>query len=169
MMVQIPEWDSVVHRLEKVEKQNRRLKQTGALASILIASVLLMGQASPKRTVEANEFVLRDANGKERAWLGVIGSGPMLALYDASGKERVRLVALAGGSNFALFNANGEAAARLAVIADAPTLDLSDKEGFQTTIGTADLITPGTGETSKTSAASMVLFDKDKKVLWKAP
>ena len=50
-----------------------------------------------------------------------------------------------------------------------PQVFLYDREGFQTTIGTTDLVTPRTGETHKTSAASLVLFDKDKKVLWKAP
>ena len=49
------------------------------------------------------------------------------------------------------------------------SLEVSDKEGFQTKIGTTDLVTPRTGETHKTSAASMILFDKDRKVLWQAP
>ncbi len=40
---------------------------------------------------------------------------------------------------------------------------------FQTIIGNIDLVTPHTGETSRTSAASVVLFDKDTDVLWKAP
>jgi hypothetical protein len=31
------------------------------------------------------------------------------------------------------------------------------------------MVTPRTGETHKTSAASLVLFDKDKNVIWKAP
>src|SRR3989338_10400780 len=64
------EWTAVMKRLEKVEKQNRRFKQIGALALILAGSVLLMGQASPQRTVEATRFVLKDANGKSRAeWI----------------------------------------------------------------------------------------------------
>ncbi len=45
---------------------------------------------------------------------------------------------------------------------------LRRKEGFQTVLGGTDLETPRTGETHKTSAASVVLFDKDKIVLWQA-
>ena len=59
----------VMNRLERLEKQNRRIKQIGALALILIASVLLMGQASSKRTVEANQFMLKDTSGRLRATL----------------------------------------------------------------------------------------------------
>ena len=54
------ELTTVMNRLERLEKQNRRIKQIGALALILLGSVFLMGQASPPRTVEANEFVLKD-------------------------------------------------------------------------------------------------------------
>ena len=50
-----------------------------------------------------------------------------------------------------------------------PSVTLQDSDGFKTVIGSIDLLNPRTGETSKTSAASVVLFDKDKKVLWKAP
>jgi len=45
---------------------------------------------------------------------------------------------------------------------DGPLLTLLDEEGSMARIGTAP-------ETHKTYAASVVLFDKDKKVLWQAP
>ena len=64
------EWAVMMNRLERLEKQNRRFKQIGSLALILLGSVLLMGQAAPRRTVEANEFILKDENGKSRAeWI----------------------------------------------------------------------------------------------------
>ena len=44
-------------------------------------------------------------------------------------------------------------------------MSLTDREGFQTIVGSNRLETTRTGETHKTSAASVVLFDKDKKVL----
>lgn len=59
--------------------------------------------------------------------------------------------------------------ARIEVDAGMPSLTVSDNEGFQTTVGTELLETTRTGETHKTSAASVVLFDKEKNVLWKAP
>ena len=87
------EWTTVMNRLERLEKQNRRFRQIGAVALVLIGSVLLMGQASPKRTVEANEFLLKDSGGRVRAKLSTEGNlpGPSLVLIDAEGKERVRI------------------------------------------------------------------------------
>ncbi len=38
-------------RLSKLEKQNRRLKQVGAVALIVAASLLVMGKALPTKTV----------------------------------------------------------------------------------------------------------------------
>jgi len=48
-------------------------------------------------------------------------------------------------------------------------LIVSDSRGFEAAIGAVSLVTPSTGETHKTSVASLVLFDKDKNVIWKAP
>jgi hypothetical protein len=49
------------------------------------------------------------------------------------------------------------------------SLFISDDQGFAATLGVKDLVTPRTGETHKTSAASLVMFDKAKNVIWKAP
>ena len=184
-----PDWTAVVERLEKLEKQNRRLKQAGAVALILAAAVLLMGQASPNRTVEANRFVLTDRSGNEQgvlmlkpsgpsfmlldpnslatAELSIRGHNPDLILLDANGKVRFTLNAGLDGAELAL--SPGDARIQAGTLLSETSLQVSDKEGFQATFGTTDLVTPRTGETHKTSAASVVLFDKDGTVLWKAP
>ena len=324
MIPQISDMARVVERLEKLEKQNRGLKQIGALTLVLAAAVLLMGQLLPTqsveaqtpatRTVEANEFVLKDTDGNVRARLVSTGDSAGLVFYDASRAPRVllqtssrgvyltlvgenatqivlsagpeeaelslftlnrtapnrtalKLSATSGGSNLMeanefilrddrtnrmgarlsqgelgpklefldldeqprvvldgdwttpglrLLDANDHEVASLSLIclatcnpmlnlwgpgqkhnvsaiaieggsslsvgSDAPetkvslwssegesSLEVVDRQGWKTTIGTTDLITPRTGETHKTSAASVVMFDKDKKVLWQAP
>ena len=65
------EVEMLVGRLEKLERQNRGMRQGGSTALVLTAALLLMGQAAPKktpfpktRTVDANEFVLKNSNGK---------------------------------------------------------------------------------------------------------
>lgn len=225
------EWTLVMNRLEKLEKQNRRMKQIGALALILVVSVLLMGQAVPKKTVDANEFILKDTNGNVRGKFDLNALGPELVLLDEKGDARAALLVSSvlddarlllnkgkeGGAalspnglhfcesplkcrasftdapSLQLYDPQGKVQAALGVTTDGPGLALTDAngkaqslleagslkvwgslnvfdgEGFQTTIGSADLTTPRTGETHKTSAASVVLFDKEKKVLWKAP
>ena len=210
-----PEWTAVVERLEKLERQNRRLKQVGAVALILAAAVLLMGQAPATRTVEANEFVLKDASGNVRGRFSMTIRGPELKLLypnrtsgatlslvcsdspdycfsslhltDPKSKYQVSMGAnrrssdIRVGESFQLQSIlpidtpvleaiRATPGATLSMDAeDGLRLELKDREGFEATIGTTNLVTPRTGETHKTSVASVVLFDKDKNVLWKAP
>ena len=243
MMEQTSEDSAVLNRLGKLENQNRRMKLAGAVALFFIASLVLMGQSPANRTVEANEFILKDENGKIRGiWSNVAASGPIftlldstgkrrvtlnvldvlgpgLTLTDAGGRERVRLLATVAGPGLNLTDANGkdrvylfaddtEASAELGFFDEkgnvparlsvapgsahlilfpqgdgpndrviylgagpeiGPNLIVKDKEGFSTTIGAANLTLPRTGKTRKTSAASVILYDKDKNVLWQAP
>jgi hypothetical protein len=46
---------------------------------------------------------------------------------------------------------------------------LTDEPGFEAALGNSDLESSRTGTTSRTSAASLMLFGKDRHVLWKAP
>jgi hypothetical protein len=210
------EQGAIEERLEKLERQNRRMKLAGLGAVVIAGAFVLMGQASGPRTppeVRAKSFVLMDANGetrarlymsakapmlelfdangKPRAGLGVTSDGPELDLYDAKGNPRAEMDAFSDGPGLDLADANGKVRAQLAVNSDGPILDLNgadgkssawlivpsdgpwlqlnDANGFETDIGVTDLVTPATGETHKTSAASIVLLGKDRKVLWSAP
>jgi hypothetical protein len=64
-------FEELERRLLSVEKQNRRLKQLGAALLVLVTSLIVMGEAPSKKTVEANEFILPDSNGNVRAKLAV--------------------------------------------------------------------------------------------------
>ena len=48
-------------------------------------------------------------------------------------------------------------------------LYVTDDQGFAAAVGAGELMRSQTGETIKRSAASIVLFDKNKNVIWKAP
>ena len=52
---------------------------------------------------------------------------------------------------------------------DRPNVELIDAGGFVSILGKARLNTIRTGEASTTSAASLVMFGKDGKVIWRAP
>jgi len=72
-----PTINNIVHRLDRLERENRRLKRIGALVLVGIAAVVLMGQAKPSKVpkvIEAQEFVLKDSNGGVRGVLGKISS-----------------------------------------------------------------------------------------------
>jgi hypothetical protein len=55
------------------------------------------------------------------------------------------------------------------VVVSAYSVGLFDEQGYQATFGRSALVTPRTGETQMRSAASLVMFDKNKNVIWKAP
>jgi hypothetical protein len=104
-----------------------------------------------------------------RATLGVVDGNPALTLLDKQNKERAAVDFGPSGARLVMSDSSGEPRTLLGVSDDKAYLEMSDKQGFKTAIGSTDLITPLTGETHKTSAASIVLFGKDKKVLWSAP
>jgi hypothetical protein len=57
-----------------------------------------MGQATPKsRTVEANEFIMKDDARRVQAKLHMDHGGPRRSLYDASGVETTILMRGGGG------------------------------------------------------------------------
>jgi len=104
-----------------------------------------------------------------RVGLGVWKGIPGLTLYDENGNERATVQTEQSGPSLRLSDVNGKGRVELSMASSDAYLSLSDKEGFMTAIGNTDLVTPRTGETHKTSAASVVLFGKDQKVLWSAP
>lgn len=191
--------EDLQQRVVKLEQQNRRFKQLGTAALIVPALLFLLGQAPPKKTVEANEFVLRDDGGSIRArlfmtkettttakeLLGIDNSTPVtippeatLAMYDNAGNTRVML----NGSDIAFENAQGHLGGQLGngtlmlagandsfAVLSPYNLNLQDQDGFLATLGVTNIVTPRTGQTQKTSAASLILFDKNKNVIWKAP
>jgi len=125
-------------------------------------------------------FNLYDNAGAVRAELGVGANGvPMLALFDAAGNQTVSVANGEDGPSLGLTEGSGQPLSAkelikqpgiaLRVGRDQIGLMVEDRDGFSAVLGSADLVTPRTGETHRTSAASVVLFDKDKNVIWSAP
>ena len=143
--------------------------------------------------LEAQSFILKDLNGHVRAELSLTGSTPSLKFRDESGSALVTLalnsdapggpllllsdpqhhgsVALSvlanAGPQLSLAGERADVQVHMGVAPDGTTLELSDKDGFTTSIGSGVL--PKNGQAKKTSAASIVLFGKERKVLWSVP
>jgi hypothetical protein len=144
--------------------------------------------------VEAEGFVLKDASGRVRAELSMSGTGPSFKLKDESGATLVTLSLNDGqpggpflllsdaqhhaslnmsvlegeGSQLALIGDRPDIQLRLGVTSGGTALELSDKDGFSAALGNT-VQTTKNGKTRNTSAASMVLFDKERKTVWSAP
>ncbi len=85
MANQTPDLAAVVARLEKVERQNRRLRLAGVAVLLIGVAGLLMGQGkgtAPAKILEAEQFILRGPDGSSMAELRVGPDKlPVLMLY----------------------------------------------------------------------------------------
>jgi hypothetical protein len=205
----------MLERLEKLERQNRRLKQIGAAALIALSSLILVAQTTTHKTIEANAFVLVDENGSHRAEMSMAGGIPGLTIY-GTGKGNVWLgagedgafVSLQGvgggmpktlatlraegrGAYLSLIGEDGGPSGRASIDLRkaGPSLSLEtqsgnlgassslnpdalviqDEEGFHSVLGVASTVGTRTGEKHQTSAAALTMFDKEGRVIWRAP
>jgi hypothetical protein len=191
MISNTPELQTMVERLDKVEEQNRRIKRGSVTVFVALSALVLMGQAVPSpRVVEAQKFVLKDADGNVRGWMGVIGKGSELTLgnvnrqpgmtlmvspdssdlhFFGSRKGGMTLGVNSGDPALSMIDAEGNGGAGIAFVKDGPSLTLEDGKGFSTVVGATQLETTAKGAAHQISAASIVLFGKDRKVIWQAP
>jgi len=101
----------VMERLERVERENRRMKRAGAAVLLLAGAALLAGQAAPKgrTTIEAQEIVLRDGDGKARLKLTASEHGGQIGFFDAAEKPRIGIGAMDIGPNLTMYDENRKA------------------------------------------------------------
>src|SRR3974377_2102646 len=87
------ELQAIADRIEKLEKQNRRIKRGGVTLFVAVSALVLMGQTMPTpHVVEAQKFVLKDASGNVRGWMGVIGEGSELTLGNINAQPMMQFV-----------------------------------------------------------------------------
>lgn len=80
-------------RLTKLEAQNRRLKRGAAAGLVMVVALLCMAQARPSpAALDATQFTLRDAQGRERLRMEVAQDGnPAINILDQEGRLRSSL------------------------------------------------------------------------------
>ena len=85
-------------RLQRLERDNRRLKAGGVVALSAVLVVFLMGQTAPvPDEIKAKRFTAVDEKGRTRAVLIGTLTGSSLSLRDDKGNERVSLFVSDGG------------------------------------------------------------------------
>jgi hypothetical protein len=181
---------ALLGRLKKLERENRKMKRFGALVVVVIAVLVLTGQAGKNRALDADSLVIRDANGRVRIELGIgDDTSPTLRMYGGSDSKNASLslrssqkgstlsfMTLPSGVPFLILSSEGE---------DGPSLLLQDRTGgaaiqpasvntwdndkFSSYVGRTGTVDTKTGSNTKSSAASLTLFGKDGKVIWRAP
>jgi hypothetical protein len=131
MTSQLRDTQLILERVDKLEKQNGRLRLAVALIAILAGCVLFAGARFGRgRTVTARRIVLKDETGATRAILGMRSAGPGLTLYDASGNNIEALLSvLQTGPILSLYDAKGVTRVLLGVTPKGATLAFNDPEG----------------------------------------
>ena len=86
--------DTLAERIERLERENYRWKCGAGLALVasLVAIVGGAQRANEAKVVEAEQFIVRDREGKERVRLGLASNGdPALFIRGKDGQNRVIL------------------------------------------------------------------------------
>ena len=153
-----------------MERQYCRLQRAALLAGIMVGGPLLMGQvirqpraeiqsplpqSSPEiieEKIKARHFVLVDSNNKERASLVTDGAGSVF---------------------FVLFDKDEKARADVSVTPYGPSINFYDPNGkARTIIGSTNAVSShivNAGIVERNPPSSIVLFDKEGKLLWRTP
>jgi len=152
----------------------------GATCGLMLGVVLLIGgrlwqpqvaaaqekSSAVPDVVKARRFEVVDPAGK--TWTVV---GPSyLWLYDAAGNLSMSLTTDAGMPGLWLFDATMLRAILGLTAEGSPSLEFWDKNRkLRAVVGAAHFETEKTKDVTMTSESTLVLFDKDGKVMWKAP
>jgi hypothetical protein len=93
--------ETLARRLDRLERENRRLRLAAVLVVALLSAVVAYGQApldlpapaKPGKIVAAQQFIVHDARGGVRAELGTLPDGTVrLVLYDRGYRDEKRIV-----------------------------------------------------------------------------
>ena len=131
-----PTLSSLTAQLERLERESRRWRRTTLLVLVGAAALAAMGQTPPHRlpkTLEAEEFVLRDGRGQVRASLGMTQNptATVLQIHGDNGKPRTRItVSSDGGSSLEVMDGGDRVRVLLGVRENgAPRIWLGNENG----------------------------------------
>jgi hypothetical protein len=211
-------------RLERLERDNRRLKRVAAAGIALAAAlgVIYAVSCSSNRNslvvksraekIAAREFDVVDSAGKVRIQMAVnclpaTNCWPTIKMFDQDGKpgtsigagtltvssEQEEASLLGGHLQFSvaakgsaphvtaelgsgtggggLLSLTGRDGGYVVANANSPSIELKDSQGYMMDLGAVDLTAVVSGQTSQTTADSIVMFASDKKhhLIWRAP
>jgi hypothetical protein len=145
--------EMLTRRLDRLEREARWWRRGVALTLLGGVALGVMGQIRPSdvaRVIEAEKFVLRGPDGHVRAELVV----------ETDGDVELRLLGDQGKTAMAVLATGTQGPPRLA---------LADDNGkLRAVLGHVPL-RMSTGEVEHRPASSLVLLDKDSRLIWKAP
>ena len=167
---------TVAEHVQRLEKQNRTMKALVGVVGAVSCACLLLQLAEPGRmraaeaetakSVEAEQFVVRDSMGNGRVMLAMTSAGPMLEFRDARGKTRMSLALEKDDVLMTVYDGtalhsdpHGRVQARLTL----------NKEGTSVAILDAGAQRGTMVVKSAKAAPALMLLDAGGKTVWSAP
>lgn len=100
--------NELIARLEKVEKQNRRMKLVGsAVTVVLVVFIVIAPSLLMPDVLEVERVDIMDSRGARRACFGMVDKYPRLALFDEHKRDRITVSTVHTGSGYILHDENG--------------------------------------------------------------
>lgn len=134
--------DAILERLEKLERENQRLRRGGLAALVAVALVGILGAARPApKALTAQQLLLTDAGGNVRVRLSAENPKfPSVTLYDAKGRTMLSLQG--GGPQPGLAIADRVGKTRVLLGGLSPNITFYDNAGDTTVSLDGDALGP---------------------------
>ena len=113
-------------RMERLERENKRLKLIGGAVLLLFGVCLMLGfaPADNPQEIKAERFLVIDKDGKTRAVLGMDRNNAALLMSDPTGRRLLSVkFAPDGVSALVFFDSNGTPRLELALTRTGPVLN----------------------------------------------
>jgi len=157
---------SLLKRVERLERKNRNLKSGLLCGLVVVLGIFLIGgTGAGKKVIEAESYVVKDAQGKVQARLGVtVDGGPALTFFDRKGNPRLFMGSLGLGDHYdlglGLYDEKGK-----------PRLTFGILEGQFSgfAVSGQDGLEQVTMRVDWKGTPSVIVSDKNGKELWKTP
>jgi hypothetical protein len=131
-----PDMEHLVHRIEHVEKQNRRMKGlTAVMGTVLMAIVFMGAQAAlydgQFRNITAQGITIVDSMGNHKIQIGTSDAGTGIRVFNAQGKRVVGMGIAAdeGGSGLVIADSEGLPRLGLGMDEGIPSIAMTNKSG----------------------------------------
>lgn len=174
------ETELLLNRILKLEKRVRNMRLLAAFTVIVIAALVLMGQA---RVPPRVPLTINQVDELQSIARNVPAAGPALQdevrahefiLVDGTGKDRASLVSDNAGSVFLILSDSaGKTRVNLSVTNEGPSLVFLDKSAqARTILGSTTLVgshVNDNGVAEMAPPSSIVLFDGKGKLLFRTP
>jgi hypothetical protein len=188
-MMNEPALALLTQRLNRLEREARWWRRIGVGLLLAALAITTMAQAplpwGPK-IVQAERFVLVDGNGDVRGEMGMDGGGMARLVMRAPGSGGAYVLLNPGGlalhdakdphlwinsSGLSVLSGKTKASIRMRLNdRSEPTLAFADENGIvRAQLGNTTLQDEKLGTIERSSASSLVLFDRGGKVIWKVP